>query len=457
MRPIHARRSPASRALSSFAGTITFVCIASIAGAQPHYALTLVRPPAPFDYEVPNGINGSGHIVGYAVINSTSEFHAFLQDGGGFHDLGLLGYGGTTGIGINATDQLALDGESPGVVALFSSGGVTRHIGSVDGGSSWVYSINDHGDVVGSARNGDGNTVGFSWIGGVFTDLSTLNIYRAAAINDARQIAGSIPYWWGGFDNMRSQAHACLYSGGVVTDLGSICGNPRSDTDAYGIDGGGDVVGYSTAADGTHHAFLYSAGVLQDLGTLPGEYATATAINDAGLIVGTLSNPYGASLGSFVYTGGTMYDLGSLLTNGDGWSQITVTGLNDAGEIAGYGTIDGTTQGFLAEPTATTGVTPPSTALVSALSEPRPNPFGDSAEIAFSLSAHAAAASARLEIFDTQGRRVATLARGRLDAGSHSARWDGREGGGAGVRGGLYFVRLTTCEGSLTRRIMLLH
>jgi probable HAF family extracellular repeat protein len=453
MRQIGPHQMSVSRALLA---VVVLVSLASLVRAQPSYTLFPMAPPSPFDYAVPNGINRLGHIVGYAVIDSTSEFHAFVQRDGTFQDLGLLGYGGTTAIGINATDQVALDGEGPGEIALFSSGGTVRRIGSVDGGSSWVYAIDDLGDVVGSARNGDGNTVGFSWIGGVFTDLSTLSpsIYRAAAINDARQIAGSIGYYWAYGGYLHGQAHACLYSGGVVTDLGSICNNPRSDTEAYGIDQAGDVVGYSTAADGSHHAFLYRGGAIQDLGTMPGEWATATAINDAGLIAGTLANPYGVALGSFVYSGGTMLDLGSLVTNPDGWSQLVVTGLNAEGVIVGYGSRNGATQGFIAEPAASAGVTP-RTALTSMLSEAQPNPFGREAAIAFSLSTRAGGGNSRLEIFDAQGRRVTTLARGGLAAGPHSVRWDGREEDGSGSPGGLYFARLVTCEGSWTCRLVL--
>ena len=435
---------------------LLFAVIESTASAQPAYTIFPLHPAAPFDYEVPNGISRVGHIVGYAVIDSTSEFHAFVQRDSTFQDLGLLGYGGTTGIGINASDQIALDGEGPGEVALIMTGGATRRLGSVDGGSSWVYAINGLGDVVGSARNGDGATVGFSWIDGVFTDLSTLTpgIYRAAAINDERQIVGSIGYYWGGGGYLHGQAHACLYSGGVVTDLGSISNNPRSDAEAYGINGAGDVVGYSTAADGSHHAFLYRAGVLHDLGTLPGKYATGTAINDDGLIVGTLANPYGVTLGSFLYTSGAMFDFSTIVMNGDGWSQLIITGLNDAGVVVGYGTVNGATKGFIAEPSAAAGVTSPRTALTSAMTAARPNPFRGAAEIAFNLSTRAATAPSRLEIFDTEGRRITTLARGGLVAGAHTARWDGREANGAKAPGGLYFARLTTCEGSLSQRLV---
>ena len=58
---------------------LLFAVIESTASAQPAYTIFPLHPAAPFDYEVPNGISRVGHIVGYAVIDSTSEFHAFVQ------------------------------------------------------------------------------------------------------------------------------------------------------------------------------------------------------------------------------------------------------------------------------------------------------------------------------------------------------------------------------------------
>nr|MBP8137199.1 T9SS type A sorting domain-containing protein [Candidatus Eisenbacteria bacterium] len=56
-------------------------------------------------------------------------------------------------------------------------------------------------------------------------------------------------------------------------------------------------------------------------------------------------------------------------------------------------------------------------------------------------------------VYDTQGRRVATVSRGRLEAGPHEPTWDSRDAAGVNVPAGLYLLRLRTAEGTSTRRI----
>jgi hypothetical protein len=56
-----------------------------------------------------------------------------------------------------------------------------------------------------------------------------------------------------------------------------------------------------------------------------------------------------------------------------------------------------------------------------------PNPFRESTTIAFRLSAAAKTYQARLLVYDMQGKQVATLKEGQLDAGSHEVNWDGRD------------------------------
>ena len=60
-----------------------------------------------------------------------------------------------------------------------------------------------------------------------------------------------------------------------------------------------------------------------------------------------------------------------------------------------------------------------------------------------------------LALFDLQGRRVATLASGRLGAGTREAVWDGREAGGKEAASGVYLVRLAQGSATVTRKIVL--
>ena len=73
------------------------------------------------------------------------------------------------------------------------------------------------------------------------------------------------------------------------------------------------------------------------------------------------------------------------------------------------------------------------------LQAPAPNPSAGEAVVRFALPA---AGPARLEVFDCAGRRVRALVRASLPAGPHPAVWDGRDGSGRPVAGGIYFVRL---------------
>lgn len=79
-----------------------------------------------------------------------------------------------------------------------------------------------------------------------------------------------------------------------------------------------------------------------------------------------------------------------------------------------------------------------------------PNPARASTSLRFSLP-HAARAT--LELFDSQGRRVRTLADGEHAAGEHTIGWNGLDQHGHAVRAGVYFARLTS-EGA-SRRVRL--
>ena len=112
-----------------------------------------------------------------------------------------------------------------------------------------------------------------------------------------------------------------------MTDLGTLGG---SSSDATGINDSGQVVGdswLSTAANSGRDAFLYSGGSMTDLGTLGGD-SYATGINDSGQVVGHLVYPTDQGFHAFLYSSGSMTDLGTGLIS-------CATGINDSVRLSG--------------------------------------------------------------------------------------------------------------------------
>jgi|GEM_PF-1072691 len=60
-----------------------------------------------------------------------------------------------------------------------------------------------------------------------------------------------------------------------------------------------------------------------------------------------------------------------------------------------------------------------------------------------------------VELFDVTGRKVRTLLSGDMTAGHHELSWDGRDDAGRAVSSGLYFYRVRTSDGVLSRKLML--
>jgi hypothetical protein len=100
-----------------------------------------------------------------------------------------------------------------------------------------------------------------------------------------------------------------------------------------------------------------------------------------------------------------------------------------------------------------TSPVPDALASTFALAQNAPNPFNPRTEIKFSLSA---AGDTELAIYNIEGKLVRKLVTDVLEAGSHTVFWDGDNTRGAKVASGLYFYRLTTKEGTLTRKMTLL-
>lgn len=137
--------------------------------------------------------------------------------------------------------------------------------------------------------------------GGVVTDLGTLpgqtNSTAWAISRDGNVIVGE-------------SEHAFKYVGGVMTDLGTL-GGP--DSVARGVSADGSViVGRSTDAIGRTYAFKYIGTTMTNLGTLGGNASGAHGVSDDGSVIVGFASVTPGVLHAFKYTGTTMSDLGTL-------------------------------------------------------------------------------------------------------------------------------------------------
>jgi probable HAF family extracellular repeat protein len=217
-------------------------------------------------------------------------------------------------------------------------------------------SINDSGQITGSVyTNGAGDSHAFLYSGGVVTNLGTLGgpDSQGKGINNSGQVTG--------FANTATSNDVFLYSGGVMTDLGglgSCCAT------GLAINASGQIAGYfqcpsqESCGDAGEHALLYSGGKLTDLGSLGNSTyeSYGEAINASGQVVGwSFGSPLatnGLNQHAFVYTAATgMVDLNALIPANSGWLLTDASAINDAGQIAGTGYApNGYTHAFLLTP-----------------------------------------------------------------------------------------------------------
>ena len=96
-------------------------------------------------------------------------------------------------------------------------------------------------------------------------------------------------------------------------------------------------------------------------------------------------------------------------------------------------------------------VVEPQARLDSRLVEVGPNPGGGPVRIAFALK-HTAAIE--IDVFDLQGRKIASPGRGTWPTGAHEVVWDGRTRNGKAAPAGMYVVRFAFPGGQDRRSLV---
>lgn len=298
----------------------------------------------------PNGITGQLH----ALVD--------LEEGGNSLAFAVNDTGQVVGRSSIGSDERAFLWHP---IAPNSTSGAAYDLGSLPGGSnrSSANGINGVGQIVGYSQTSTGVRA-FLWqpssdnsTSGVLIDLGDLpggeDYSVGHGISDSGQVVGSSwaederrPFIW--------SPTAPNSSTGTLHDLGDLDGG-RVEGGAIAINSAGQIVGHSSAASGFRGFWTdVDAPVsgLLDLGDLPGgiDYSLARDINNHGQIVGVGAKN---ELRAVAWKDPTnLVDLNDVLDpiSGAGWKLTYASGVNDAGQIVGYGTLNGTMRGFLLTP-----------------------------------------------------------------------------------------------------------
>lgn len=314
------------------------------------------------DYSQGNAINSLGHVAAESALPDGSVHAALFSGTGGLTDLGSLS-GDAYGLGINRADQVVGYGDAPGGKfgehAFVTDAGSLRDLGTLGGPNSHAFAINDGGDIVGDADAPDPNAPGqfftrpavwragaaapepLDGLGGHFGGATAIN--QGGVIVGYSAVVGDFP------PPQAIPDHAFLYdpADGSTTDLGTLPGGINSE--AYGVNDRGWVVGTAETPTGPTHAFLYRDGHMSDLGTLAGGQSFASGINNDGLVVGDALVAAGDHH-AFLYDGQRMRDLNDLIDPAAGWTLEYATAVNGSGLITGVGTVGGAEHAYLLTP-----------------------------------------------------------------------------------------------------------
>jgi probable HAF family extracellular repeat protein len=214
----------------------------------------------------------------------------------------------------------------------------------IAGDDSAAYDLNNLGQVVGA----DSSRKAFFWdrdtglisLGSLWGNLGSV----ASAVNDAGRVTGM------GIvrvDPSHNTTQAFIWEKATgMRDIGTPLNFVGSG--AIDINNAGQVVG-----EFEQGSFFWENGVMTPLGTL-GSSSYTSAINNSGEVVGWSFTPYSPSppyCRAFIWDKDAgIRDLNLFIAVDSGWELLEADGINDLGQIVGWGIYNGEQHGFLLVP-----------------------------------------------------------------------------------------------------------
>ena len=302
-----------------------------------------------------NDINCKGQVTGSSTFPGNGNYRAFRWSPASQVMENVAGMDYTThGKAINKKGHIVGFGSSnngDGSI-LYFKGNTVQELASLSGSltDGAALSINNKGYIVGRSLLGSQSSNPFThatfWHKNKLWDISrrALNDNEAIAnyVSNEKKVVGT---------QVNSQTQE---TEGFVLDLSN--GNVDLITGLYdgvanplAINRNDVAVGYNTPHSGFTRAFLWENGVTTDIGS--NEFASyAYDINRYNVVVGFEYESNGGATYAYAYRNGVLENLNDLIDPNDSWDLRVAKGINDRGEIVGWGYHDGEKRAFVLRP-----------------------------------------------------------------------------------------------------------
>ncbi len=352
--------------------TVSICLCASIlatAAAAQTYTVTDLGALSGFTSSYADDNNNHGLVTGCSdnsmlpTVPCTTNIpaEAFLwSSSGGMEDLGNLS-GNDQSIGYVVNDSREVVGWSGdtstgnGHGFFWTKGGGMVDLGTLPGGNAYSVAdaITSKGVIVGQSlvSNGDVDVVLWTKSGGKYHIQDEHRLPKAPYcyaydINEKLQVTG-VAY----FNEKGTRYHGFLWSNANGwKDLGTLPGGKNSE--GIWLNDSSVIAGSSTSPKYPNGVSVYwDATGIHSIGTLAGGNSSSPGyISDSGEILGQ-STIAGGDNHAYIWTKKKgMQDLNNMISKNSGWVLEHASSINGAGQIVGYGTINGVAHGFLLTP-----------------------------------------------------------------------------------------------------------